>query len=398
MLRVFPITLAEAAKSLRKSITSSRKAMKHCTKLRKGTIPNKTLALALTAIQTMADHLQKWHDWSTSRRVSNDSSARIATITNKLYSLGRDMKKLKKNVHAIQLTKDYQARAANEVLNLYVGQCKAIFSNNKAPTDEASSKRLLDSKEIDVFDKEISLGVGDDKIVFDMNGNVHHLVILVENACMINEVQKEESFNPLEIGNDLFSYDSSLYNERRCMKGRNMSFLDFLSVSFDVEADFSGIHHDPYSRNLDEYKAIFDNEIEQLANRYELKIGKKGYVLGDIWEKCEQFQGEQMDGEAMINCIKNGDQPLPLITQVSIAGTSSTEQPPLKDKSMYNKTAKDLWDALARHMLGSEYGEQDKKAAVLYEYETFKATEGELFLDTYIRYLQVINDLKKYGY
>nr|GEY15502.1 hypothetical protein [Tanacetum cinerariifolium] len=96
---------------------------------------------------------------------------------------------------------------------------------------------------------------------------------------------------------------------------------------------------------------------------------------------------EQIDGEAMINSIKNGDQPLPRLTQVSIAETSSTEQPPLKDKSMC-KTAKDLWDALARHMLGSKYGEQDKKAAVLYEYETFKATEGELLLDTYIRYLQ----------
>nr|GFA20499.1 hypothetical protein [Tanacetum cinerariifolium] len=63
-----------------------------------------------------------------------------------------------------------------------------------------------------------------------------------------------------------------------------------------------------------------------------------------------------------------------------------------------NKIANDLWDALARHMLGSEYGEQDRKAPVLYEYETFKATEGELLLDTYIRYLQVINDLKKCGY
>nr|GFA50180.1 hypothetical protein [Tanacetum cinerariifolium] len=38
------------------------------------------------------------------------------------------------------------------------------------------------------------------------------------------------------------------------------------------------------------------------------------------------------------------------------------------------------------------------KAAVLYEYETFKDTEGDLLLDTYIRYLQVINDLKKCGY
>nr|GEY35612.1 hypothetical protein [Tanacetum cinerariifolium] len=134
---------------------------------------------------------------------------------------------------------------------------------------------------------------------------------------------------------------------------------------------------------------------------------------------------EQTDGEAMINSIKNGDQPLPRVTQVSISGTSSTEQPPLKDKSMWpdqgkriqkidhlarslmiqglpndiyslidsNKTTKDLWDTLARHMLGSEYG-----AVVLYEYKTFKATEGELLLDTYIQYLQVINDLKKCGY
>nr|GEY57527.1 hypothetical protein [Tanacetum cinerariifolium] len=43
---------------------------------------------------------------------------------------------------------------------------------------------------------------------------------------------------------------------------------------------------------------------------------------------------EQTNGEAMINSIKNGDQPLPRVTQVFIAGTSSTEQPPLKDKSM----------------------------------------------------------------
>nr|GEU47316.1 hypothetical protein [Tanacetum cinerariifolium] len=42
------------------------------------------------------------------------------------------------------------------------------------------------------------------------------------------------------------------------------------------------------------------------------------------------------DGEAMINSIKNGDQPLPRVTQVPIAGTSSTEQPPLKDKSMWS--------------------------------------------------------------
>nr|GEY14916.1 hypothetical protein [Tanacetum cinerariifolium] len=63
-----------------------------------------------------------------------------------------------------------------------------------------------------------------------------------------------------------------------------------------------------------------------------------------------------------------------------------------------NDTAKDLWDALERQMRGSEYGEQDRKAVILYDYETFKAIEGEQFLDTYLRYLQMINDLKKCGY
>nr|GEW53093.1 retrovirus-related Pol polyprotein from transposon TNT 1-94 [Tanacetum cinerariifolium] len=41
---------------------------------------------------------------------------------------------------------------------------------------------------------------------------------------------------------------------------------------------------------------------------------------------------------------------------------------------------------------------EDRKAAILYEYETFKAIEREQLLDTYLRYLQVINDLKKCGY
>ncbi|GJV43528.1 hypothetical protein Tco_1428064 [Tanacetum coccineum] len=139
---------------------------------------------------------------------------------------------------------------------------------------------------------------------------------------------------------------------------------------------------------------------------------------------------EQTDGEVMINSILNGDHPLPVIAQVSLDGTALNALPTLKDPHIWtteekknrkidrlarslliqglpndihslidsNDTAKDLWDALERQMRGSEYGEQDRKAAILYEYETFKATEGEQLLDTYLRYLQVINDLKKCGY
>nr|GEX58503.1 hypothetical protein [Tanacetum cinerariifolium] len=115
------------------------------------------------------------------------------------------------------------------------------------------------------------------------------------------------------------------------------------------------------------------------------------------------------DGEAMINSIQNGDQPLPVIAQVSLAGTAQNAPPTLKDPKFWtaeekktqkidrlarslliqglpndiyslidsNKTAKDLCDALERQMGGSEYGK---------------------LIDTYLRYLQVINDLKKCGY
>ncbi|GJS48110.1 retrovirus-related pol polyprotein from transposon TNT 1-94 [Tanacetum coccineum] len=147
-------------------------------------------------------------------------------------------------------------------------------------------------------------------------------------------------------------------------------------------------------------------------------------------ERFMNYLEEQTDGEAMINSIQNGDHPLPVIAQVSLAGTAPNAPPTLKDPQFWtaeekknrkidrlarslliqglpndiyslidsNDTAKDLWDALERQMRGSEYGEQDRKAAILYEYETFKATEGEQLLDTYLRYLQVINDLKKCGY
>nr|GEZ35474.1 UBN2 domain-containing protein [Tanacetum cinerariifolium] len=136
------------------------------------------------------------------------------------------------------------------------------------------------------------------------------------------------------------------------------------------------------------------------------------------------------DGEAMINSIHNGYQPLPVIVQVPLAGNAPNAPPTLKDPKFWtaeekktrkidrlarslliqglsndiyslidsNETAKYLWDALERQMRGSEYGKQDRKAAILYECETFKAIEKEQFLDTYLRYLQVINDLKNSVY
>ncbi|GJT24494.1 copia protein [Tanacetum coccineum] len=61
--------------------------------------------------------------------------------------------------------------------------------------------------QIDVFKSKISLGIGGDRILFDMDGNVCHSNIPVEKVYMTNSIQDDEPFNPLKIGDDIFSYE-----------------------------------------------------------------------------------------------------------------------------------------------------------------------------------------------
>ncbi|GJU02827.1 hypothetical protein Tco_1113165 [Tanacetum coccineum] len=93
----------ELPTSLRRSATLNKKETRHYTKLGNGPILGMTPVQELMAIQTMADHSQKWHDGSSSRSIKGSSSEGITAIMNKLENLGRDMKKLKENVHAIQV-------------------------------------------------------------------------------------------------------------------------------------------------------------------------------------------------------------------------------------------------------------------------------------------------------
>nr|GEY36056.1 hypothetical protein [Tanacetum cinerariifolium] len=164
-------------------------------------------------------------------------------------------------------------------------------------------------------------------------------------------------------------------------------------------------------------KRIEDYELEQLDVKTAFLHGNleeviyvrqlPGYEQGNKWrERFMNYLEEKTDGEAMIYYIQNGDHPLHTTKEkktrkIDRLARSLLIQGFLKDIYSLidsNETTKDLWDGLKRQMRGSEYAEQDRKAVILYEYETFKANEGEQLLDIYLRYLQVINDLKKCGY
>nr|GEY96989.1 hypothetical protein [Tanacetum cinerariifolium] len=60
---------------------------------------------------------------------------------------------------------------------------------------------------IDVFKREILLGIGEDRVKFDMDGGISHSRIHVEKIYMESSFHEEEYFNPLEIKNDVFSYE-----------------------------------------------------------------------------------------------------------------------------------------------------------------------------------------------
>ncbi|GKC02612.1 phospholipase-like protein [Tanacetum coccineum] len=267
---------------------------------------------------------------------------------------------------------------------------------------------------IDVFNKEISLGVEEDKVFSDMDGGMYHSKIPVEKQCTqfrddksIDTVDSSDNmlepevehknvinlenitsrwhvcklvrvFYDNECGKDCgmwptcnpdlsfcSGYDA-IYgkgehgmleqwmcfrdNKRQSVGGNHMTFADFLKVRYknknidntirerryyewvaqNSEFNDNGISHEatmydnpykyhheypcsyfpqkdkgmpkpwepsfnegmrdnPYSRMFDEYKKTFDYEVEQLANKYNLRIGKKGYALDDVWEKCEKF-------------------------------------------------------------------------------------------------------------
>ncbi|GJR51335.1 phospholipase-like protein [Tanacetum coccineum] len=144
--------------------------------------------------------------------------------------------------------------------------------------------------QIDIFNRENSLGIREDRVLFDMDGGVFHSKIHIEKVYMEKYVQEEEYFNPLEIKEDVFSYESSacLLFEQCTRSCDNESIDTFDSVdnmqehevkhedTFDIKADYGRTRDDPYLRRFGEYKKVFDSEIEQLANEYDLRIGKKG--------------------------------------------------------------------------------------------------------------------------
>ncbi|GJS86040.1 retrotransposon protein, putative, ty1-copia subclass [Tanacetum coccineum] len=69
----------------------------------KGAIPTKTVADAKIAIQEMAEYSQKWHNKTSSKARSTETSEGLAAIQAQFNNLGREIKKVNEKVYAAQV-------------------------------------------------------------------------------------------------------------------------------------------------------------------------------------------------------------------------------------------------------------------------------------------------------
>ncbi|GJY41980.1 phospholipase-like protein [Tanacetum coccineum] len=198
--------------------------------------------------KTMAAHSQKWHDGSSNRSIEGSSSEGIASIVNKLENLGRDMKKLKENIHAIQVgCQNYRGAHLDKDCPL---------KEEKINGAELSFPEFL----------LVKYGENQEKgLVWDER--FKEWCINNPNTPTSRNTKDQENLNP---------------------RPKDYPFKDWLLT----KVGHTNVMKDPRERSFDDYKWMFDVEIDQLADEYELGIGKKGHILEDIWENCRKVQGD----------------------------------------------------------------------------------------------------------
>nr|GEV14874.1 hypothetical protein [Tanacetum cinerariifolium] len=186
---------------------------------------------------TFTGATQRWVDRLSPRTINTWDCSKMPSfnaVTNKLDSPGRDMKKVKENVHAIQVgCENFRGAHLNKECSLNEEVSKEI---------KEGPPRILPCQ---LPPKEL-------------NPKSFTLPYTIETNMLVEMADMTKKAPVGIVENVLVKIDK------------------FLFLSYFMIIDMLGIHNEPYSSSLDEYKAVFDNEIEQLVNECELRIGNKG--------------------------------------------------------------------------------------------------------------------------
>ncbi|GJW13361.1 hypothetical protein Tco_0017494 [Tanacetum coccineum] len=152
--------------------------------------------------------------------------------------------------------------------------------------------------EINVFDKEFSLGTNNDRVSYDMEKRDHNFTIPTEKIYMIKSDLENRPLTPASSNNqprNLHDREWTLLKVGHTDISEPVKKVLLRLWLIDYFRDESGIIKEPLARGFYDYKWVFDLEIDQLADEYELGIGKKGHMLDKIWEYCEDVYRDNTD-------------------------------------------------------------------------------------------------------
>ncbi|GKB74263.1 BYPASS-related protein [Tanacetum coccineum] len=289
----------------------------------------------------------------------------LAAILSKLDDLGRDIKKLKENVHGaqdedVEQTKVLPCQLPPKEPNPRIFTLPCVIGNLN-------------------FYAIADLGIGDDRVIFDIEKKDHNFTIPTARILMEQQIKKKiwlDENVPIKHFCKLVKQEYSgtfrelrwwycdYGNERKNVKGGVLSFPDFLLVRYGncqkedliwdqryakwcsenslygpsssnaipldkkprprdytfkdwmlIKVGHTDVNDsvkkallkswiidccegelvpdkNPRERIFVDYKWVFNLEIDQLANEYELGIGKKGHILEELWENYKKFQGK----------------------------------------------------------------------------------------------------------
>ncbi|GJW59412.1 retrovirus-related pol polyprotein from transposon TNT 1-94 [Tanacetum coccineum] len=244
---------------------------------------------------------------------------------------------------------------------------------------------------------------------------------IIEKIYMVDIRQEEETFNPLEIGIEIvgcgrhvtLTQNSALDIMKSSRIGHNnlhetdrgFIFNEWILDSYDVNKEYAREIGNPYSRRFDKYNRVFNNEIEHLSNEYILRIGKKGYVLDDVWENCKQNYKKPMtnrhardidEDEALPLGHVNGARFKAMIKkELEVAGAIIEDS--LTHKSCGNLDEYEEVTAFKLLTQGSELSLQERESKLYDDFDTFTSMPGETIHSYYMRLAQLINDMHTIG-
>ncbi|GJR40273.1 hypothetical protein Tco_1215957 [Tanacetum coccineum] len=167
------------------------------------------------------------------------------------------LKKLETQIQ--QLTKEIQSRTINEAPSSSTGQCKVAQNEEERTTEVLQCQ--LPHKELNPGNFTLPCTIGN----FNFYG-------MADLGASVNAMPR-----------NIFKY----------LRLANLGNTNMLVEMADriKKAPLEALDPDknPMEISFDDYKWVFDLEVEQLVDEYELGFGKKGHILEMIWENYKKI-------------------------------------------------------------------------------------------------------------